>query len=41
MRVENLARGPLALVFRIVDQRSKPLALIKRIRLVWAAKLKY
>jgi hypothetical protein len=37
IRVGNLARGPLALVGGIVNQWSVPLALIKRIRLVWAA----
>ena len=34
--VGNLAGGPFALVGRIINHGSEPLALIKRIRLVWA-----
>ena len=37
IRVGNLAGGPLALVGRVVNQWSVPFALIKWIRLVWAA----
>jgi hypothetical protein len=38
IRVGDLARGPLALVCRIVDHFGEPFALIKRVRLVWAEK---
>ena len=37
-RVGNLPRCPLALVVWVVNQRSKPFALVKRVRLVRAAK---
>ncbi len=35
--VGNFPGGPFALVGQIVDHGSEPFALIKRIRLVWAA----
>lgn len=36
-RVGNLPRCPLALVFWVINQSSKPFTLVKRVRLVRAA----
>jgi hypothetical protein len=41
IRVGNLARGPLALVGRVVDHRSEPFAFVKWVRLVGAVRKVY